>query len=177
MPTDTPDYSPDAWITAAEAANIEGVTTRAIQRRAAAGKYEAKRVETQAGEQWLINAATLKGAPTLPTDTPDESRDPTPDKSDQTPDSDRDRRDVERLEKEVSFLRGLVEQRDRDAAEMRAALREALRVMPKQLGQGTPPETPTQPDQAPTDSKPVKTPSNARKREARPFWRVFLGIR
>lgn len=31
------------------------------------------------------------------------------------------------------FLRGLVEQRDRDAAELRASLREALRAMPRQL--------------------------------------------
>lgn len=38
------------------------------------------------------------------------------------------------------FLRGLVEQRDRDAAELRASLREALRAMPKQLGAGTSPE-------------------------------------
>ncbi len=40
---------------------------------------------------------------------------------------------VARLESEVTFLRGLVEQRDRDAAELRAALRKALDAMPKAL--------------------------------------------
>lgn len=37
------------------------------------------------------------------------------------------------LKEEIRFLRGLVEQRDRDAAELRAALREALKVVPRQL--------------------------------------------
>lgn len=44
---------------------------------------------------------------------------------------------VAELREEVRFLRGLVEQRDRDAAELRAALREALKAQPKQLTQGT----------------------------------------
>lgn len=47
---------------------------------------------------------------------------------------------------EIQFLRGLVEQRDRDAAELRLALREALKAYPRQLTSGepssmTPPET------------------------------------
>jgi hypothetical protein len=37
---------------------------------------------------------------------------------------------------EILFLRGLVEQRDRDAAELRAALREALKAMPKAITAG-----------------------------------------
>lgn len=45
-------------------------------------------------------------------------------------------REIE-LKEEIRFLRGLVEQRDRDAAEMRAALREALKAHPKQLSQST----------------------------------------
>lgn len=44
---------------------------------------------------------------------------------------------VAHLQAEVLFLRGALEQRDRDAAELRAALREALRAMPKALGQST----------------------------------------
>ncbi len=43
---------------------------------------------------------------------------------------------VERLESEVVFLRSMLEARERDAAELRAALREALRAMPKQLTAG-----------------------------------------
>lgn len=42
---------------------------------------------------------------------------------------------------EIQFLRGLIEQRDRDAAELRAALREALRAMPKQLNSAPENET------------------------------------
>ena len=179
----TPDSS-DQWITAAEAAALEGITTRAAQRRAAAGKYEAKRVETQQGEQWLINPATLKGRPTTPTDatdSPDPKADSTPDRHPDRRDPDPDaptRKEVEKLESEVAFLRGLVEQRDRDAAELRAALREALRAMPKQLGEGAPavlqPPTVTGEPDAPSASK---TPDRARKREPRPFWKIFLGIR
>jgi hypothetical protein len=40
------------------------------------------------------------------------------------------------LKSENAFLRGLVEQRDRDAAELRAALREALKAMPKAITAG-----------------------------------------
>jgi hypothetical protein len=51
-----------------------------------------------------------------------------------------DRRDDEqqtRDREEIAFLRGLIEQRDRDAAELRAALRVALKTMPKQLEAGS----------------------------------------
>ncbi len=41
------------------------------------------------------------------------------------------------------FFRGLIEQRDRDAAELRAALREALKAMPKAFTSGTPEAAPT----------------------------------
>jgi hypothetical protein len=51
------------------------------------------------------------------------------------------------LRDEVMFLRGLIEQRDRDAAELRASLREALRAMPKQLGAG---DAPAMPQPTPT---------------------------
>jgi hypothetical protein len=40
---------------------------------------------------------------------------------------------------EILFLRGLIEQRDRDAAELRAALRKALEAMPKALQEGSTP--------------------------------------
>jgi hypothetical protein len=192
MPTDatdpTPDLDatdrdpdPDAWLGVSEAAALESITTRAIQRRAAAGKYEARKVETAKGEQWEIKASSLKGTATpTATDRPEPKRDPDPERRDHSPDSDRDRRDRERLESEVLFLRGLIEQRDRDAAELRAALREALRLMPKELGEGKPTATdptPTATQAAPTVSDPVKPASNARKREVRPFWKLFLGIR
>ena len=48
-----------------------------------------------------------------------------------------DREREAELKEEIRFLRGLVEQRDRDAAELRAALREALRAQPRQLPAAT----------------------------------------
>jgi hypothetical protein len=67
--------------------------------------------------------------------------DATPRQNDATErDSDAER--IAELKTEVSFLRGLVEQRDRDGAEVRAALREALKLAPKQLeaGRSAPPQ-------------------------------------
>ncbi len=42
------------------------------------------------------------------------------------------------LKEEISFLRGIVESDRRDMAELRAALREALKAMPKALQSGAP---------------------------------------
>jgi excisionase family DNA binding protein len=54
------------------------------------------------------------------------------------------------LETENSFLRATVEQLQRDGAETRAALREALKMAPKQLTAGTqPPEREPEPTEAP----------------------------
>ena len=203
----TPDSrdpdTPTHWLSVAEAATLEGVTSRAIQRRAAAGKYEARRIETQKGEHWEINAATLyrdrnPDSPDSDSDPIPDSRDSTPDPiSDRTPDDVRDVRDpdpdaptkrevefletqLEKQDSEISFLRGLVEQRDRDAAELRAALREALRAMPKQLEQGS--SANNAPTIAPEPTEKPKpdvsqAPERAERREPRPLWKLMLGIR
>lgn len=90
---------------------------------------------------------------------------------------------------EVRFLRGLVEQRDRDAAELRAALREALKAQPRQLeAPSAQPETVQERAQiaTPTNTasptpEAVKAPQNAEgaapMKEPRPLWKVVLGIR
>jgi predicted RNase H-like nuclease (RuvC/YqgF family) len=92
------------------------------------------------------------------------------------------RKEVERLESEVSFLRGLVEQHQRSEAELRAALREALKAMPKALEQGNAIEAPKSPEIAPDVVSPIKStkpPQKPQKREkmARPLWKVLLGVR
>jgi hypothetical protein len=60
---------------------------------------------------------------------------------------------VERLEGENDFLRRALEQRDRDAAELRAALREALRMsaraLPTSTSEGGLPEPPATAPEAP----------------------------
>jgi excisionase family DNA binding protein len=84
---------------------------------------------------------------------------------------------------EIRFLRGLVEQRDRDAAELRAALRKALEAMPKQLGQGAPSqdlEPHVEPEKAPVEVVPkelLKVTPVVTKSEPRPLWKVVLGLR
>jgi hypothetical protein len=167
MPTNHPDdrepSRDDEWLTVAQAAQIEGVSSRAIQRRAAAGKYQARRMETPKGEQWEINAATLKRSPT-------QQRDDKADDTDANRDRQRDNGDaptrasgnvasqqVERLEKEVEFLRGLVEGHQRSEAELRAALREALRAMPKAITEGTaaPPVAARTPETLPAVISPI----------------------
>ncbi|PQV62425.1 hypothetical protein B1R32_1378 [Abditibacterium utsteinense] len=80
---------------------------------------------------------------------------------------------------EIKFLRGLVEQRDRDAAEIRAALRKALEAEPRQLMSGAPQEV-TQAPPMSADALPVapmKEPHRAPEREPRPLWKLILGVR
>ncbi len=95
---------------------------------------------------------------------------------------------VERLEKEVEFLRAAVEQHQRGEAELRAALREALRAMPKAITEGTPnaPESLRAPETLPAVVSRVerdKAPKIGLNRgarsdkEPRPLWKVMLGIR
>ncbi len=80
--------------------------------------------------------------------------------------------------------RAQVEAANRDAAELRAALREALRAMPKaieareysQVAQ----DAPQQPKTTSADTKTTgtgKRPSAAARRDARPLWKVVLGVR
>ena len=94
------------------------------------------------------------------------------------------------LRDQVKFLRTALEARDRDAAELRAALRTALAAMPKALTDG---ESSTQnvvnesaqnAPQAPQNVAAVKAQSSTRNapqmnraREMRPLWKVILGIR
>ncbi len=59
------------------------------------------------------------------------------------------------LKEEIRFLRGLVEQRDRDAAELRAALREALKIAPRQLNAAA-----TSPDAPQTATNGQQRPQN-----------------
>ena len=92
------------------------------------------------------------------------------------------------MKEENKFLRSLLEARDRDAAELRAALREALRLAPKQLTDGGAPDgaqdaPSTQVNQttpAPISGAGTGTGRESRapaKREPRPLWKVVLGIR
>jgi hypothetical protein len=133
------------------------------------------------------------GETTLPTATataPTETtiRDDSPDTS---TNSDLATKYVAQLETENRFLRAAVEARDRDAAELRAALRKALEAMPKQLTSGEGSSTRLSDESANNEAKrdtenepPTKTTSATKnglqrpaRREMRPLWMVVLGIR
>lgn len=189
------------WLSVADAARLEGVSVRAVQRRCQSGKYGSRRTQTPQGEKLEVDAATLTTHATPRRDAGDgetqkrrDARDggrdvgdgqsevaPLPD----TPQSaapDMAARYLERLEGENDFLRRALEQRDRDAAELRAALREALKATPRQLeASNAAPDMAS--ERAPVTTPPQATPEAkersllAPKREPRPLWRVILGLR
>lgn len=102
------------------AAQLLGVSVRTVQRRIKAGELSA--IEQSGRRVVLLPDTTTKGA----------TVDATPRHFVATA------RDiggelVEQLRSENFFLRSLLEQRDRDAAEIRAALRKALELAPKAI--------------------------------------------
>ncbi len=91
------------------------------------------------------------------------------------------------LKSENTFLRGLVEQRDRDAAELRAALRKALEAMPKAITSGEVEQRPGGGDCSSvpaTQSAPItettppakQSPQKGRKREISPVQRIVMRL-
>ncbi|RYX80634.1 hypothetical protein EON83_27800 [bacterium] len=109
------------------AADRLGVSLRTVQRRVAKGNLPF--IERD-GERFVLLEAVA--TPSATSDATPRQNGATHRDTDATPgnlSSDRE----SQYKEEIRFLRGLVEQRDRDAAELRAALREALRAMPKQL--------------------------------------------
>jgi excisionase family DNA binding protein len=94
---------------------------------------------------------------------------------------------VERLESEVVFLRSMLEARERDAAELRAALRSALNAMPKAITAGNE-STPIEASQArgstpddQTGASAKQSPQRGDKRPKLTAWQKvaarILGIR
>ena len=130
-------------LTVSQAAARLGISERTVQRRCKNGQLSARLDTTPDGAQWLIDPATL---PTCAATTADKV--PTAnhsqnvpkaatgaDTADKVPTGD-DSELLNHLRGENAFLRGLVEQRDRDAAELRATLRELTKAMPKALTEG-----------------------------------------
>ncbi len=125
-------------VTFEEAARLLGVSLRTVQRRVKDGNLNS--IERDGAR--LVCLAT--GA------TDDATRDTTRRDNDATARQiDATKRDTAQAgstpdvtaslaqsREEILFLRGLVEQRERDAAELRAALREALKAMPKAITAG-----------------------------------------
>jgi excisionase family DNA binding protein len=141
--------------TIGDAAKALGVSVRTIQRRIERGQMSATERDGKRFVELPSHSATVatpmrQGA----------TVDATPRQSDATErDSDAER--IAELKAEVLFLRGLVEQRDRDGAELRAALREALKLAPKQLQAGTQPPQAAQ--SATANNVPSATPASAQR--------------
>ncbi len=167
----TPDTSHPEVLGVAAVALILGVSPRTVQRRCHAGKLSARRVLSDFGEQWEIDRAEVEKAKAEATTTPptnaattlrhvapvSQSRpDDIPGEISQSPTGKNEglaARYIARLETENDFLRATVEQHQRSEAELRAALREALKAQPRQLTSGTPEAAPTVPEAPTTAAK------------------------
>jgi len=169
--TTAPDVSEySAWPSVADAATALGVSERAIQKRCKAGTMAARLIDTPKGERWAIAPDELTRTKRRTGREPDELRtrtgepvgrepremdaDLSMNEANEPANLDANRANFGReqdantgellahLQGENAFLRGLIEQRDRDAAELRAALREALKAMPKAITAGEVGSTP-----------------------------------
>ncbi len=162
------DTSQPGFLSVAETAQLLRVSARSIQRRCHAGTLGARIIETKFGPQWEVDRAEVEKAareaathprqrrdrgPTIAATEPRHVAGPGATIATDAPDSqiadrggdDLAARYIARLETENDFLRATVEQHQRSEAELRAALREALKAAPRQLMSGTPeaPRTPT----------------------------------
>jgi hypothetical protein len=179
---DTPQDAPEspesgaAWLSVSEAAAALSVSDKTVWRRARAGQLTARKVaggrgalvweialESTGQKQPANHAANRTEAPESERKQSGQTMRPTgqqpakptgqSDGTEATGNGDTGARFMAHLEAENKFLRAALEQRDRDAAELRAALREALKAMPKALTSGaasgdsqttaTAPEAPT----------------------------------
>jgi excisionase family DNA binding protein len=134
----TPDATNDATrrdnVTFEEAARLLGVSLRTVQRRVKDGHLNS--IESDGARLVCLATAATNDAtrdkPCRDSDTTARQIDAT--KRDSEPDATSEV--LALLKSENAFLRGMLEARERDAAELRAALRKALEAMPKALPDG-----------------------------------------
>lgn len=124
--------SPAVWLPVVVVAARLGLSERTVQRRARRGELEAREVSDEQGKRLLIRL----DLPTPVHAQSGEAADILARPADKLP-SGADTSLTAHLIEENRFLRATVEQHQRSEAELRAALREALKAQPKQLSQGT----------------------------------------
>lgn len=164
MPDDLKDapngqQSPTQWVSTAAAAAALGVSEKTVWRRAKAGQLAARKVSgTRGGLVWEI-ALDSTGQPSGQTDKQDaqpttrtDNQNTQPDKTER-PTGHRDgqsedfaTRYVARLESENDFLRRALESAQQSEAITKAALREALKAMPKAITGGAAESAPSVPE-------------------------------
>ena len=135
-PTVTTPSAGAAWLSVRDAAAALCISPRSVRRQCAAGALPSRRV----GSVWQVQADAAKsdksdinGADKSDTDSNVKSDRPdtgaAKSRTSRTESADKSDTDLTaHLLKEVRFLRAALEQRDRDAAEIRAALRAALKL-------------------------------------------------
>jgi hypothetical protein len=146
-------------LTINQAAARLGISERTLRKRIARGEVKAEKEPLEAGgvawRVWLDGSApevepeaerkteertgSAPEAKSPKVSEPMSGTETAPEVSEPRAGSEPEARIVERLESEVVFLRSMLEARERDAAELRAALREALKAMPKALTSGSTP--------------------------------------
>lgn len=112
------------------AAKALNVSLRTVQRRL--DKGELRFIERDGRRFVLLEREDVELDKARDSDAAPRQNDATRD----TTGAERSEREKE-LREEIAFLRGVIEQLQRDGAETRAALRKALELAPKQLAQGT----------------------------------------
>jgi hypothetical protein len=194
------------WLTVSQAAAASGVSEKTLRKRIARGQVKAQREPLPTGGWgWKVSAlglepsnrfqpreGTLEGSateglevmaeavgsareavrelssvpvPTVPTGAAEVVRE-----------VEMLREERERDREQINFLRAALEARDRDAAELRAALRAALQISQRALPEGRP-EPVKQGETGQVIPAAVKASQRPAQREARPLWKVILGIR
>jgi hypothetical protein len=167
--------SPEVWLSVAMVSGRLGISARAVQKRCAGGTLPARRVVVPGGIRWEVDGraigheldanpanfgrepANQNGSRVRSFDA-QEGANPRTDGRELDANQGRELRELLAREREFSgFLKLQLEEANRNAGELRAALREALKMAPKQL----PAPSPTH-----TDETARSAPERAKKSEA-----------
>ncbi len=146
--------APARWVSTSAAASALGVSERTVLRRAAAGKLESRKETTARGVMVVVSLESQDvptgadrvrtGADTQTTLKSALNGSEVPTGADGA-DRGADTTLTAHLLEENRFLRGQIQEGNRNAAELRAALRKALDSAPKMLTSGTTATTPESP--------------------------------
>ena len=178
------DNAATHWLSVADVSRLEGIAPRTVQRRCTAGKYTFRTLETANGLRFEIDADSLKkgaateagNAATIVATTPRQNEIFAATNAATMETELRDQ--LEREREQNQFLRGVIEQLQRDGAETRAALREAQKQSKPQLTTGTSPDarqdaqTGAAGNHTPPDARAPQTPA---KRAVAPDWSSIYG--
>jgi hypothetical protein len=198
--------SPANWISVSQASAALNVSEKTVRKRIKTGEMEAKRVpQKRGGISYLVSLETETEVEVEPEPErnrkgsnngfikPETPTEPERKRGGSETELEMVREQLQRERELNAFFRLQIEEGNRNAAELRAALRKALEAMPKAITSGaaeTAPEATTATAISPDEPTPAsvgkapqipvsvgKAPQIPVKREARPLWKVILGVR